>query len=309
MNYPFGKGRQAWTPYLLIFPGLFLYFLVALGPSIATFGYSFTDASGLAGSNINWIGFENYEEFLLIGQAARDNIDALQRTVIFSVAVSAIQFAVGLVLALILNQRLLGTRFFRTLFFLPVILGVVIQGLMWKLTLDPFGGPFVEILKSLGIRNYVPLGGTQAFWWVVFVQIWANAGITMVIFLAGLQTVPDELYEAARIDGASGWQLFRRITWPLLTPSINTNILLNIIGSLQAWQLFWVLIGYRPGTQVLGYVIYAEGFGQTGGQTVSFRQGYAAAASVVLFFIVLVVGLFTQWYLNHREAQTFGGDL
>src|SRR5690606_1034162 len=135
---------------------------------------------------------------------------------------------------------------------------VVIQGLIWKLTLYPLGGPVSEIFQFFGIRNEL-LGGTGAFWWVVVVQIWANTGITMVIFIAGLQTVPEELYEAARMDGANNWQLFSKITWPMITPSVNTNLILNIIGSLQAWQLFWVLIGYRNGTQVLGYVIYAQG--------------------------------------------------
>ena len=83
----------------------------------------------------------------------------------------------------------------------------------------------------------------------------------MIIFLSGLQTIPDEMYEAARIDGASPWQVFQNVTWPLLTPSVNTNLTLNIIGSLQAWQLFLVLLGYKQGTQVLGYLIYATGFG------------------------------------------------
>lgn len=306
MNYPFGRERQKWIPYLLIIPGLFLYFLVALGPSLATFGYSFTDATGTAGATINWIGLENYEEFLLIGQAARDNFGALYRTVTFSVIVSAVQFGLGLLLAVLLTQNLFGTRFFRTLFFLPVILGVVIQGLIWKLTLYPLGGPVSEIFQFFGVRNEL-LGGTGAFWWVIVVQIWANTGITMVIFIAGLQTVPEEMYEAARMDGANNWQLFSKITWPMITPSVNTNLILNIIGSLQAWQLFWVLIGYRNGTQVLGYVIYAQGFGQTSGSVSNaFRQGYAAAASIVLFVLVLIVGLATQTFLNRREERLLG---
>lgn len=306
MNYPFGRERQKWIPYLLIIPGLFLYFLVALGPSLATFGYSFTDATGTAGAPINWIGLDNYEEFLLIGQAARDNFGALQRTIVFSIVVSVAQFGLGLLLAILLTQGLFGTRFFRTLFFLPVILGVVIQGLIWKLTLYPLGGPVSEIFQFFGIRNEL-LGGTGAFWWVVVVQIWANTGITMVIFIAGLQTVPEELYEAARMDGANNWQIFSRITWPMITPSVNTNLILNIIGSLQAWQLFWVLIGYRNGTQVLGYVIYAQGFGQTSGSVSNaFRQGYAAAASIVLFVMVLIVGVATQTYLNRREERLLG---
>jgi raffinose/stachyose/melibiose transport system permease protein len=125
----------------------------------------------------------------------------------------------------------------------------------------------------------------------------------MIIFLAGLQTIPAEYYEAASIDGANSWQVFWNVTWPLLTPSISTNIQLNVIGSLQAWQLFLVLIGYRSGTQVLGYLIYATGFGAAGSMTQSFRQGYAAAASIVLFLLVLVIGMTLQTYLRRREAR------
>jgi ABC-type sugar transport system permease subunit len=129
----------------------------------------------------------------------------------------------------------------------------------------------------------------------------------MMIFIAGLQTIPAELYEAARIDGASSWQVFKSVTWPLLTPVTATNLLLTIIGSLQAWQLFLVLLGYRNGTQVLGYLIFAQGFGQTSGSVTSaFRQGYAAAASIVLFCIVLVIGLSVQTLLRRREERVLG---
>ncbi|MAS36285.1 MAG: sugar ABC transporter permease [Anaerolineaceae bacterium] len=300
--YPFGQGWQRWIPYLLIVPGLFTYFLVALGPSLATSLYSFTDATGVTGAPINWIGFDNYQEFLFAGQAARDNLDALGRTIIFSVVVSTVQFGLGLLVAILLTQGLRGTYFFRTLFFMPVILGVVIQGLIWTLFLYPLGGPVSQIFNALGIESEL-LGGTGAFWWVIVVQIWANMGITMIIFIAGLQTISAELYESAQIDGASSWQRFRHVTWPLLTPTVNTNILLNIIGSLQAWQLFLVITGYRPGTQVLGYVIYAQGFGATGAANAPSRQGFAAAASIVLFLLVLVVGLTTQTVLNRREKR------
>ena len=308
MTYHFGRGRARWIPYLLLLPGLFFYFLVALGPSIATSVYSFTDANGIAGAPVNWIGFDNYREFLLLGQAARDNYDALLRTLVFCVTVSVVQFALGLLVALLLNQRLRGTNFFRTLFFMPVILGVVIQGLIWTLFLYPLGGPLERVLEFFGAHSEF-LGGqpTEAFFWVIVVQIWSNLGITMVIFLAGLQTIPGDLVEAARIDGATPWQVFRHVTWPLLTPSVNTNLLLNIIGSLQAYQLFLVLIGYRNGTQVLGYMVYAQGFGQTsGGTSTAFRQGYAAAVSIVMFILVLVIGLTIQNFLRRREERILG---
>ncbi len=165
-----------------------------------------------------------------------------------------------------------------------------------------------SILNLFGLSSEF-LGGPPAvaFAWIIVIQIWANLGTTMIIFLAGLQTIPSEIYEAAVIDGASDWQVFKHVTWPLLTPSVNTNLLLNIIGSLQAWQLFLVLIGYRNGTQVLGYLIYAVGFGQTSGSvTSSFRQGYAAAASIVLFLLVLVLGMTTQYFLNRREKRILG---
>lgn len=304
-QYLFGKGWKRWLPFLLLLPGLLAYIIIALGPSIATSVFSLTDASGIPGIPVNWIGFENYDEFLFQGLASRDNLDALQRTLIFMVVVTTVQFTLGLVIALLLNQGLKGTKYFRVLFFMPVILGVAIQGLIWKLFLYPQGGPMAQFLGLFGVQSEF-LGGqpNEAFFWVIFVQIWANMGITMVIFLAGLQVVPEELYEVAKIDGANGWQTFANVTWPMITPVVNTNLLLNIIGSLQAWQLFLVLTGYKAGTQVLGYVVYAEGFGQTTGSvSASFRQGYAAAASIVLFVLVLVIGLTAQYILQRREKR------
>ena len=126
------------------------------------------------------------KEFLTLGAAARENIDALGRTFVFCVLVTVIQFTLGLLVALLLNQGLRGTRTLRTLFFLPVILGVTIQGLMWTLFLYPLGGPLQTFLRTFGVNAQL-LGGqpTEAFAWVVIVQVWANLGITMVIFQIG----------------------------------------------------------------------------------------------------------------------------
>jgi raffinose/stachyose/melibiose transport system permease protein len=285
---------------LLLAPGLFFYLLIGVGPSLATAIYSFTDATGIRGLPISWVGFDNYDEFLFQGARSRDNLDALRRTLVFMVLVTTIQFGLGLAMAMLVNQKLRGRLVFRTLFFVPVILGVAVQGLMWKLFLRPGGGPMDSIFGWFGLESQF-LNGNNAFYWVIVVQIWANAGFTMVIFLAGLQTIPADLYEAAAVDGATGWQLFKNITWPQLTPAINTNFLLNIVGSLQAWMLFLVLTGYKNGTQVLGYVVYAEAFGGTG--TGSFRQGYAASASIVLFLLVLVLGMAANFVVSRRERK------
>ena len=298
----FGAGRRSLFPWLLLLPGVFFYVLIGVGPSLATGAYSFTNATGIKGIPIDWVGFDNYDEFLFEGARSRDNIDALKRTLLFMAIVTVVQFGVGLLMALLVNQKLRGRLVFRTLFFVPVILGAVVQGLMWKLFLLPGGGPMATAFDWFGLESEF-LGGPNAFYWVIVVQIWANAGFTMVIFLAGMQTIPADLYEAASVDGARGWSMFRNITWPQLTPAVNTNFLLNIVGSLQAWILFLVLTGYRNGTQVLGYVVYAEGFGQTGGSGSSFRQGYAAAASIVLFILVLILGMAANFIVARRERK------
>lgn len=158
MVYHFGKGRSRWLPYLLLLPGMLAYFLIALGPSMATAFFSFTDATGLPGAPVNWVGLDNYYEFLFLGQAARDNLNAVGRTLVFCFFVTTIQFALGLLVAVILNQKLRGRNIFRTLYFMPVILGAVIQGLIWSLFLYPLGGPVAKLLGLFGLRSEF-LGG------------------------------------------------------------------------------------------------------------------------------------------------------
>jgi ABC-type sugar transport system permease subunit len=309
MGYHFGRGLARWQPLLLLLPGLVLYIVIALGPAVATTFYSFTNANGIASAPVTWIGWQNYREFLTVGQASRENLAAVWRTLVFCFWVTSVQFVLGLLIAVVVNQRLRGTSVFRTIYFMPVILGVTIQGLMWRLFLYPLDGPASKLLELFGMHSEF-LGGPPdiKFAWVIAIQIWANLGITMMVFLAGLQTVPAEMTEAARIDGANTWDVFRHVTWPLLTPSVNTNLTLNIIGSLQAWQLFLVLIGYTPGTQVLGYLVFAQGFAQTTGSPTgaAMRQGYAAAAGIVQFFMVLAIGLSAIYLLRRREERLLG---
>ena len=129
---------------------------------MATAIYAFTDATGIRGLPINWVGFDNFDEFLFQGARSRDNLDALQRTLIFMVLVTTIQFSVGLLMALLVNQKLRGRLVFRTLFFVPVILGVAVQGLMWKLFLRPGGGPMTEITKNYRLQLGSP--ARTLFW-------------------------------------------------------------------------------------------------------------------------------------------------
>lgn len=220
MTYHFGRGWARFIPYLLLLPGVIFYLVIALLPSLATSLYSFTDATGLQGAPMHWLGLENYKEFLFMGQASKDNLDALGRTLVFCFFVTTIQFALGLLAAVVLNQRLRGTNVFRTLYFMPVILGAVIQGLIWSLFLFPLGGPMARFLDLFGMRSEF-LGGqpSEAFAWVIVVQIWANMGTTMIIFLSGLQTIPSDLYEAAKIDGASSGRRLQTSHGPCSPPA------------------------------------------------------------------------------------------
>ncbi len=307
--YHFGARRSRLIPYLLLLPGMLFYFLISLGPSMATAVFSFTDASGLLGTPVKWIGFDNYKEFLFMGANVRDNLDILGRTLEFSLVVTVVQTVFGLLAAMLLNRRLPGTNFFRTIFFMPVILGVTIVGLMWTLFFYPLGGPMQKLLALFGARSEFFGGASKGvFYWIIWVQIWANMGVTMIVFLGGLQTIPNELHEAARMDGAGGWMVFRHITFPLLTPSLNTNLLLEIIGSLQAWQLMLVIKGPTNGLNVLGIWIYALAFGRQSNNPTqaAMRQGYGAAASVVMFLLVLVIGLTAQYLMSRRERRILG---
>ena len=149
----FGAGRRSLFPWLLLLPGVFFYVLIGVGPSLATGAYSFTNATGIKGIPIEWVGLDNYDEFLFEGARSRDNIDALKRTLLFMAIVTVVQFGVGLLMALLVNQKLRGRLVFRTLFFVPVILGAVVQGLMWKLFLLPGGGPMATAFGWFGLES------------------------------------------------------------------------------------------------------------------------------------------------------------
>jgi raffinose/stachyose/melibiose transport system permease protein len=306
-NY-FGRGWTKYLPYLGILPALILYTLFGIGPSIATAFFSLTSATGVTGAKWDWIGFQNYIDFLGPGGTSRDNYATLERTAIFCIAVTIIQNAVALLLANILNMRLKGHLFYRALFFMPTVLGVTIIGLIWTLFFY-IGGPADSLFTALGINTEFLGDNKTAFFWVIFIQIWQNMGFSMVVFLAGLQTIPRELYEAARIDGSNPWQSFRYITYPLLSSSVTINVLLAIIGSLQTYQLIFVLTAGARDTSTLAYQVFKIGFqGGTGsstglGSVGGINQGYASAVSMVQFFFVLIVTLISQWYLRRRETQ------
>lgn len=298
-------GRRGWArtlPYLGMLPALILYGVFSLGPSLATTFFSFTNISGVPDTPWRFIGLANYQEFFFLTNA-RDNLLAFQHTLVFALVVTVLQNALGLLLALVLNNRIKGRAVFRAFIFLPVILGVTVVGLMWSLILNPQGGPIESIFTLFGQSSDLLGSYDMAFPLVMMVQIWMYTGFSMVIFLAGLQAIPRDLQEAGYVDGASRWQVFRSITFPLLAPAVTVNVLLTIIGALQNYQLIYVLTGGKNSTMVLGLQVFQSAFGADQIGFGSMRQGYAASISVLQFLLVLVVVVLLQLYLRRREVQ------
>lgn len=299
-SYPFGARAPMRITFSL---GLVVLAVFALLPAVAVFVISFTDIRGLPGIPVNWVGFDNYERFFSAAKIGY-NLNALKNTLIYAVVSTVAINLLGLAIAVLLNQKLRGRTFSRAVVFLPTILGVTVIGLIWSLFFNPSAGPAASIWSWFGADSAFFGDPNLALALVIFVQIWAGLGIAVVIYLAGLQAIPEELQEAASIDGASGGQRMRLITVPLLAPSITANVLLAIVGSLQSYQLAYVLTGpNNPATQLLSLAIFAQGFGGSSASGLGQSQGYAATISVIQFIIVSLASLLVLWYLRRREAK------
>ncbi len=302
------KTKSYWNRRIIIagmMPAIIAYLVLNIYPSFMTAIYSFTDISGVQGAGYKFIGLQNYIEFFVL-QNYRDSMDAMKRTLLFAVAVTLIQNFFAILIAVLLNKkRLKGRNFFRAIVFLPSVLGVTVCCYAWSLffTMD---GPASVLLSRLGGFSSFLGDRAVAFPLVIFIQIWMSVGYAMVIYIAGLQSIPLELYEAAQIDGAGGIKTFFRITFPLLWPTVTVNVLLSVIGSLSSVQTILLTTGGANDTSTLATRIFRAAFGigsenlnVTGAGTL--RQGYASALSMILFVIILFVTILTQTYLNRRD--------
>jgi raffinose/stachyose/melibiose transport system permease protein len=291
-----GRAAGLW-PYVCLLPAVGFFVVFQLIPSLATSIFSLTDYTGLPNTPIHWVGLQNYTE--LLSGSRHFLVMAIQITVIFAVLVTVVQNGLAVLIAWLLNSRLRGQIVVRSLVFLPVVLGATINGLVWYVMFNPLSGPVTEVLALLGVKANL-LGRTAtALDAVIFVQIWANLGFSMMIFLAGMQGISAEVYEAGVIDGTSPWAAFRHLTIPLLAPSITINVMLALIGSMTTYELIFVLTDGGPAfsSQTLGMYVFNQAF--FGGNTL---PGFAAAIAMVQFALVFVVVLVMQYYLRRRET-------
>jgi multiple sugar transport system permease protein len=275
-----------------VVPSLVPLLLFMVGPMLASIGISFLRWDLL--SPATWVGASNYRG--LVHDAAFHA--ALVHTVAFIAGYLPLVLVGGLGLALLLNQRLPGSSFFRTLYFLPVVTSWVVVALLWKWLLNPGTGVVNYALGLVGIDG--------PGWWVdpnwampaiILASAWKDVGFVMVILLAGLQAIPEEYYEAASLDGAGRWSRFRHITLPLLSPALFFVVVISLINNIQVFDQVWVMTGGGPteSTTVVMQQIVKNAF--------SFgRMGYAAAMSWVLFALILVVTV-VQFRLQRRWVR------
>lgn len=260
-------------------PAFLLYFVFFIYPLLKGIGMSFTDWDGIG--RAEFVGLKNFIDFFKDERALSD----IRTTVLFALGSAPLLNVVGLLYALLMNSGLKGKSAARMCIYMPAIISPLIMGYIWYLLLQPGRGFLFHLFDNMGhpewFGNWMGGYGTSLLV-LVLVNVWQYAGMTMVIYLAGLQGIPRELYEAAKIDGASSVQGFRYVTLPLLGPSVRINVITNIIGSLSVFDIVMSLTGGGPGyqTETLSIYIMRMCYGS--------KTGYSTAVAVIMFFLVLI---------------------
>jgi len=291
-----GKRRQRLEILMFVTPALVLMALFVVYPVYSAARMSFYRWKGF-GPMVDFVGLKNYVLVLT------DEVftDAVVHNFIIVFASILVQLPLGLALALLLNRRIRARGLLRTIIFVPYVLAGVIAGVVWFQLLQPGFGLIETVLSAVGIPTPEQgfIGTPEIALTTVFVVLtWKYLGLAVLLFLAGLQGVPDELHEAAQLDGASWWQAQRRIAIPLLAPTIRTWCFLSMIGSLQLFDMVWILTGGGPANATTTMATYLISQG-----TQRSNFGIAGAASVVLFLIGFVMAVAYQFLVLRRDTK------
>lgn len=291
--------------FLFLAPGLFTTILFTSIPALTTLSYAFFHWKGFQRGT--FAGLENFHR--LFNFPFRDQfLMALRHNLLVFVGIFVLQTSIGILIAYSLYRLARGQRFFRTVIFLPVIFSLVIVGYMWQALLDPFYGPINHIFHSVGLdflaRTW--LGSTStALPTLVFINLWRWVGFPTIIFLAGFNAISTEFLEAARIDGASEGQIFRKVMFPLLAPSMTIVSILTFIGAFEWFDLPYVLGGSGGGpagsTDTLALMFYRLSFGSV--DSGANEIGIGSALGVLIFAIVGIGATFGSKYLRGREVE------
>jgi raffinose/stachyose/melibiose transport system permease protein len=280
---------------IFVLPALMFYMIIFILPAISTVYFSFTDWDGVTS---HFIGLDNFIEM------TKDSmiLTTIGNTAMYSIFITIIQNLLGIALAVFMVKKLSGVNFMRTMFFMPYIFSSLLIGYVWGFILEPNIGVVNNLLNAmhLGFLKANWLGNPEwGRWMIILITIWQCVGYSMVIYIAGLQAIPAEMYESSDIDGAKAFAKFKNITFPLIAPSFTVNIMLSVIGCLQLFNQIYALTNGGPGyaTNSIATMIYNLGFG-TGS-----RWGYGTALSVTLFAFILIITTILIPLLRKREVE------
>ncbi|MEV8565172.1 sugar ABC transporter permease [Streptomyces sp. NPDC051322] len=294
------KPRQQLTGYVFILPTVVLFLAFVAWPIVRAIYFSFTSYSGYA--TPTYVGVDNYTRL------AHDPVfrRALLVTIIFTAVTTVLQTVVPMLVAVLVNTawRRAGALI-RTILFLPGVISFVVTGTIWQLIYDPNLGVLNRLLKDIGLNALAGqwLGDpTTVVPAIIVVSLWQSFGLYMLIFVAGLQGINPVLYEAARIDGANGWQRLTKITVPMLRTVTGVVITLNLINGLKTFDLVFVMTqgGPNHASDVLGTYLYSLAFGTLSGSVP--QVGYATAVSIVVV-VLCVIAVAAQFGVNRRKAD------
>ncbi|MFF2425433.1 carbohydrate ABC transporter permease [Streptomyces mirabilis] len=294
---PLARRVRDWLiAFLFTVPGLTL-FLVFVAVPIMYAGYVSLFNWGGFGSPSDFVGVDNFTHLFQDPVFLGD----LWRGLLLVGLSLGLQLPFALAMAVLLNQKLRGRAVYRMLFFAPYVLSEVITGVLFSMIFAPDSGLADKVLGAVGLDGVGGLwfaGQSTVMATLFLVMTWKYFGFHMMLLLAGLQGIPAELTEAARIDGANAWQRFRNITLPLLGPTIRMSIFLSVIGAIQLFDLVWVVTQGGPDhhSETMAITMFQFGFKR-------YQMGYASAISIVMFLISLVFALFYQRYVLRRDTE------
>lgn len=290
------RNRKTISLLLFILPGLTIYTLFQIYPIVSGFYYGLTDWDGFS-PNVNFVGLENFKDL------SNDPLifKSIKNTIILTILVVIIQNILALFVAILLDKKLKGVAFFRVVYFIPVLLSTAVVGFIWSTIYNPIIGSWSVFFNFLGLESIAKLdmlgNSNTALYAIIFVVIWQYLGYSMIIYLAGLQTIPKDLYEAADIDGANRWMKFKHVTFALISPALTINMVLSTIGCLKMFDHVFVLTGGGPGnaSQVVGTAIFTVAFNNN-------RFGYGVSLSILLFIVVAIISIAQLYLLKKREV-------
>lgn len=284
------------TALAFIAPALILYVLFIIVPTVSSVYYSFTSWDGIS-PDVKFIGLANYKEIFTSSRFG----NALKNTIILTIFISVLENAFALALAVLVDNIRWGKNFFRSAFYIPVLISGIVSGFIWKIMYNYNFGAINSILTQIGLGDFRQdwLGNTSLTLIMIgVVLVWKGAGYYMIIYLASLQSVSTDVIEAAEIDGASPWQRFRMITIPLISGAFTINFTLSLINGLKVFDQINVMTDGGPGftSETLVYLLYKVGFTEG-------RQGFGTAVGIMLLFIIIILNTIQQKFLRSREVQ------